>query len=318
MTRRFSRRAFTLIELLVVIAIIALLVSILLPALGEARRSARKVQSLANLRTNSLYHSAYFSDNKDDFVNPFANRAGNNTTNAGCAANSQFWVWNTNQACNVGWPYAGGYSTSGTESYAYHWIAHTLYTADPKDSRLGSIVSPGDRSLARWLQVNQPAQGDPTWIFPSSYWYPPVFWTDSARYTNATRVVGGAGNGHFGKRNKTQSVLNPGYKVLLFENKDYFAKTEVMWNHVSATSRFVLMDGSASELKMANIVADTDPTGNDFTKLKTPSGTWAPGAGEMDGYLEYGRPQGFNWTFSGPAYFWATRDGVRGRDFLKR
>ena len=67
---------------------------------------------------------------------------------------------------------------------------------------------------------------------------------------------------------------------------------------------------------MSFIIADTDP--NDppgQNKLATPSGSWNPGDNEMNGYLEYGPKQGFSWTYGDPAYFFATRDGIRGRDF---
>jgi len=317
-TFRHRVRAFTLIELLVVIAIIALLVSIVLPALGESRRAARKVQSLANLRTNTLYHAAYFGEFKDEFVNPFNPRPNNGSNDAGCGANSLFWVWLNNSQCRVGWPYAGSYSNSGTESYGYHWIAHTLYQQDPNISRIGSIVSPGDDSLRRWLENNRAAQGDPTWIFPSSYWYSPVFWQDPVRYRNASRLTGSATNNYYVRRNKTQDVRSPSLKVLLFENKDYFAKNVKQWNEPGATVRYSTLDGSASELKLADVIADTDVAATDANKLRAPSGTWNPAEGEMAGYLEYGIPQGFRWTYNLPAYFWATRDGIRGRDLLKR
>lgn len=313
---RRPMRGFTLIELLVVISIIALLVSIILPALGEARRAARKVQSLANLRSNILYHSAYFGDQKDQFVNPFDRKPINGQNTPQCNADSLSWVWKPGQECILGWDYGVQHSISGTETYGYHWVAHLFYTKDPNDSRLGSIISPGDRALRNWFQNNRPAQGDPDWIFPSSYWYSPTCWQDPVRFRTASRATGTPGNEYFVRRNRVTNVLFPSQKVILFENKDYFGKIDRMWNDPQAIARAAFIDGSVNEFKVADVVADTDATGSDVSKLKTPSGTWNPTETEMATNFEYGAPQGFTWTYNNPAYFWATRDGIRGRDFL--
>ncbi len=63
--------------------------------------------------------------------------------------------------------------------------------------------------------------------------------------------------------------------------------------------------------------------GTGWNILQIPASAFAPLNGTMsytidhDGYLEYGPNQGFNWTYGNPAYFFATRNGVRGRDFIK-
>lgn len=306
------RRGFTLIELLVVIAIIALLVGILLPALSKARIAARITQSKANLHTNAQIMSNYWGDHRSDFVNPFDFRG----PTPYCADLSLTWVWTPYTTCTVGWDYGPQHSTSSTESYGYHWIAHTLFHDQQSLSRVGSITSPGDRALQSWLQTNQAAQGDYTWIFPSSYWYPPTFWQRWDRFSNTVRLGGTSANKYYIRRNLSTDCIFPANKVLIFEGKDYMHPKQPMWNQPTATTRVALMDGSAADLKMNQIISDTDPTGADATKLRPPSGSWSPGSSEMDGYLEYGAPQGFTWTYGLPAYFWATRDGLRGRDFI--
>lgn len=303
-----SRRAFTLIELLVVISIIALLIGILLPSLGEVRRSGHRVVSLSNLRNNAQIIEAYSAERKDAFVNPFSQ-----SPVCGGTYNSNGWVWVPNRECALGWPYQPGWSNSGTESYSYHWIAHTMYDIHDVQSRVNTIYAPGDRALRNWLQSNQPAQGELLWIFPSSYWYPPVFWQAPERFAMETRPVGTVANRFFIKRNYRTDVLLPDKKVMIFESKDYASKTQPMWNEATARPQVALCDGSAQQVNMADIISRTavNPTGG---QLPTPSGAWNPGDGEMNGYLEYGPNQGFFWTYGNPAFFFATRNGIRGQD----
>lgn len=308
------RRGFTLIELLVVIAVIALLISLLLPALGKARESARRVLSMANLRSNAQFNHAYSGDYQDCWVNPFVAGRGNI---------SQPWVWAQHPPGGTafgtyGWCYGDPYSNSGSESYGYHWLAHTQFQDNDIASRLKSNVAPDDLDLVRWFRdnTNQNAQSNYEWIFPCSYWYPPTFWQDPRRFANATRLTGSAANQYFFRRNRTTDVLTPSGKVLLFENKDFSSKKKLMWNMPGAKPQVALTDGSARTVFTSDIILNTDqPTGTTPGMIRYPSGRWSPTEAEMgSNYIQYGRAQGFIWTYTEPAFFWATRDGLRGRD----
>ncbi|MBC7833795.1 MAG: type II secretion system protein [Phycisphaerales bacterium] len=303
--RLAASRAFTLIELLVVIAIIALLIGILLPSLREAKLTAMRAVSMINLRSQAQYQSSYQTDNKDVFVNPFSN--------------GQPWVWVPGSEGTWGWAYGDPYSTSGTESFGYHALAHMFYQdSDDGFSRNKSFVAPGDKALIRWLKENNDgnAQTDYNWIFPSSYWYPPVFWQATTRFNNLTRLNGNSSNGYFLRRNRASDVVFPDKKVFFFEGKDYQSAAQPMWNTSAARPVVILVDSSARNANMADVIRQTAPPGNnDPEYLPAPSGLWTPGSAEMDQRMLYGAPQGFYWTYGRPAFFWATRKGLRGRDF---
>lgn len=318
--------AFTLLELLVSISIIAVLVSILLPLLSDARLTGQKAVSLSNLHSNVQYMSSYTLDNRDEFLNPF--------TLSRIQA-SQGW----NSCCVVfepvthpeeghdpyeyGWDYGQEYSTSGTETFGYHWLAHMFYADIDTQSHLKTNLAPLDRSLVVWYREHAQAAADKgtNWIFPSSYWYPPTFWQDTSRFNRSHRDPATQHNNFLIRRNKLTDVLTPSAKVLLFENKDFAGKDQPVWNTMPAKPQIASIDGSGRALSTANIIADTGtPQETSPDRLLAPSGTWfdtaAQGETEMTRF-DYGIGNGFDWSqgYCQPAYFWATRFGVRGRDF---
>lgn len=344
------RRAFTLIELLVVIAIIALLVGLLLPALGKARTAAKMARSLANLRSNAVMHATYSADWRDSLLNPFdpANpvkygSSSSSSTNGvawfhvviprevgSASSDPPRWKFDdpnyiTMMLAPRASSYLAAYSDAGNQS-------------EVQVSPLDTAVVARNRQFASDL-ATQSAQfaGDDlqTVIFDSSYWYSPTCWLGPELFANSTFPGINSGDVRYWRSNRLDNVANPSGKVLTWERFDFSQTTRAAgpaanptsrrqagfpnWNNPEATARVACADASVTSIRMGSLYSlKNDPKTQD---VFTPSGNWNLSAAtlfrwslDQDG-LQNGDPS----SSSGPggpypAFFWATRNGIKGRD----
>ena len=323
---RVIRSGFTLIELLVVIAIIALLIGILLPSLAEARRTAQNTVSLMNMRQLNTTIAAYASENKDAFLNPFdkdnalrmpgtgwydiiLNRSANST--------SGFFVWrfDDSQRC--------------TEMFAAHWASLMMNYIAENQLASGIQFAPGDRAVIDRFNATKGSYNLEDVIWDGSYFYPPTFWMTPNRYQSQLMVPATAGSANLWRRNRFDNVPFPWAKVMLFERFDFGQRTRIAatgggtvkafpnWNNPASTSRFGLVDGSVDSVKIRTLNALANSTTNPADVATfTPSGVWNPAQTLLDRYdmANDGLENGTNNSGVYPAYFWATRKGILGRD----
>ncbi len=330
------RCAFTLIELLVVIAIIALLISILLPALGNARRSAQLLISQTNLRSLSQIGSLYNADNKGSFINPF-NENYDRTGGYGSWARVR----------KPGYPGVWEFNGPGkwySEMYAFHWyslVANELREGDwasdvqfapldpePKNRFLENVVY--NDNYDHWQVI-----WDTSYVLSPTLWYAPERYRDLDRPTNQTTSAAAS----LVRRNRIDNTVFASSKVVMWERFDNSKKSRTPtwkvpgldinivfdmqpyspnWNNPQASPTVATADGSVARVDMIDLyerAADDDP---ERARAWIPTDQWNPNSSNTlapyamaNDHLENASQED---PGAYPAYFWATRDGIQGRD----
>jgi len=338
---------FTLIELLVVIAIIALLIGILLPALGEARKAARNVVSQANLRSLGQIQFTYHAENKSNFVNPFTSPPRPSPIGTGkwydvySAEGAGPWRFDGRPDVN----YDGDF-------FSAHWYSLISHNLNKGDWASPVQFSPADRRMSEKFKdlTSQEGFAYERWIWDGSYWYSPVFWHRKDRFAMGLGNRQKADETNW-KRNKIDDVVFPAAKVIVWERFDYSQNKRVeynvgvaqgtkkiapMWSNPGANPNVVVGDGSVTRVNMSRLTELTSASNPNATQRDSlrPAGVWAPttktlgdydnpnfsdkGYGMNKDYLENGdRGNPFGGAGRYLAFFFATREGVAGRDLDK-
>lgn len=244
------------------------------------------------------------------------------------------------------WVLRTTHPTYTTESFATYWASWASQIVDP--GQLSSRkwqVSAGDvwlqdraDKVVRTAATNANIHGS----YDTSYLASPTLWLDSTIYKAPALAVGSYSvtptqSNKLGK-NRIDMVTAPSAKVFLFQRFDTGTKKRVAagsnaksdaapwWNNPAAITNVATADGSSTSVKMSALHAMwNNPTLENAAYR--PIGTWS---GRDNFYADpepvydarrYGDPiESGSSDFPGgpwPAYFWATRDGIRGQD-LKR
>ena len=352
-SRGRSSGGFTLIELLVVVAIIALLIGILIPALGKARLSAQLVKSKANLRSLGQVQFLYAGDFDDSFTIPFdTNRVG-----GGGLGGNRWGTASKPGLPNYRWEFVGPdkwytemyafhwYSLVGGYVNEGDWASEVQFA--PSDKVL----------IDRFTDtvISDPRATPSTVIWDGSYVLSPTVWFSPSRYREDGRPTCVRTNGpeSLAKRNKISDTAFPSTKVMIWERFDWSKSTRTastvfqapgqepqviefgkeplhpMWNNPGAEPGVLTVDGAVTNVRIADIQRLASDENERVARQYTPTDLFdppytllddEPSGGSysmhMDG-LEIGSNQGICGPGKYPAYFWATRDGIKGRDFVR-
>jgi len=343
------RKAFTLIELLVVIGIIAILMGILLPALNHARGSARLIKSQANLRSLAQIQEAYAGEYRDSLMVPFRIRE---YSPGGFAVRG----WAVAQKVGSDLPgaefgYAGGGNSPWySEMYAFHWYSVIGGWLNQGDYASEVQFSPSDRVLIQRVE-DLAADPPPGWSLDTGYWdcsyvLSPTIWFSPERYredgrTSARRTDPVAS---MARRNYLSQVRYPSQKAIMWERFDWTKKERVasfrspdiaggtpvifgeepfppQWNNFDAQPSVATADGSVSRVEISEIFAAIGDDNPRVAESLKPTDDWDISYNGLADYSMHEDGFEIGDARSGmgkyPAFFWATRDGIQGRDFTR-
>ena len=347
------RKAFTLIELLVVIAIIAILLGILIPALGSAQNTARLVKSQANLRSLAQIQEVYAGEYRGSLMVPFEiEEYISNGNSTGTFGHGWGFVRKVGTRIGLEFPYGGGGNNSPwySEFYAFHWYSVIGGWLNPGDYASEVQFAPADRIL---IERVQDLQDDPPpgWTLDTGFWdcsyvLSPTMWFSAERYRDNNRPTARRNNAvtSLARRNRMSNVRYPSQKAMIWERFDWTNKRRTatyrnpaigvdepitfgpepfspQWNNYDAQPSVATADGSVSRVEIKEIFQKLYDDNPNVVRAFSPTDEWDPSYNALSYYsmhqdgFEIGDERSGMGKY--PAFFWATRDGVQGRDFAR-
>ncbi|MCW5775629.1 MAG: hypothetical protein KIS87_04175 [Phycisphaeraceae bacterium] len=236
-----------------------------------------------------------------------------------------------------------------SEMYGFHWYSLTADWISRGDYASDVQFSPADptpkKRFLDWIAVFP----HESVIWDTSYVYSPTMWFSASRYHARPRPPAqGTAADAMVRRNKVDDVTFPEQKVMMWERFDSTQKRRNQiaysgpdaasgtshgsaqqmpnWNNPAASPNVGTVDGSVIKYRVSQIY---DALRNDSQqKMKdalTPTDLWNPPMEVLRHYtmakdwLENGQMDADYPPCPGtyPAFFWATKNGVQGRDLIR-
>lgn len=304
------RRAFSLIELLVVILIIGVLITLALPALSNARRAARSTAGVANMRSTGQAMSVYTNDHREGCLTAFRKREPNEPGGHG----AMWWDAVSSSDPTLFWRFQSADVKWHTDFFTYYWYS---FLADYHGTLRfrEEQISPADGPLRAIIQTEA---GDdrysPRVLWASSFMYSPTFWFDPLRFAYAGIGV----TPELLRANSLANVSFPASKVMIWQRADFQSVrgdgAAHPWISPRATTWVFTADGSVASIKMSDLYsAAAENSAFAPVKVIVPPRVVSGQRPTTDvGPVADVPEQG------GPAFFWATRNGIEGRDLPGR